>query len=91
MTVKPPPSLQMVFSQQPIDLTGSFFLSSTPSHKRREKTPTKKHKQNPLLKDPIVLPQGIVTKTRLSEFIDSRHISDSEKKARKNKSLNHFR
>jgi hypothetical protein len=83
-------SRQMVFNQKPIDSSGAFFMSGTSGHSKRKKETPKKFKQDNLFAKPFRIPDRTPPKMKMVDFVDARHISESELKAKKNTKLNSF-
>ena len=81
---------QMVFNQKPIDPSGAFFLSGTPGHSKRKREAPKKFKQGGLFATPLKISERVPPEMKVSDFIDVRHMSESELKSKKNTKLNSF-
>lgn len=83
-------SRQMAFNQKPIDSSGAYFLSGTPGHSKRERVIPKKFKQDNLFAEPLKMPNIPAPEMNIMDFKDTRHMSESELKAKKNTKLNSF-
>jgi len=83
-------SRQIPFNQRPIDVSGGFFLNNNPILPRRKKGPVRKYRQDGLFLGPFEITPIIKPEMNISAFVDSRHMSESEMRAKKNKKLNLF-